>query len=120
MVALSNYEDLVRTASRENADYIVSGAGLPLKLPEFVDNPSIKLIPIVSSAKAADIIIKTWEKRYNRLPDAIVVEGPLAGGHLGFKVEDIEAREINALENITTEVLKLSIHMKKERAHPSP
>ena len=100
MVALSNYEDLVKTAVKEKVDFIISGAGLPLKLPEFAKETSIKLIPIVSSARAADIIIKTWKKRYDRLPDAIVVEGPLAGGHLGFKFDDLEPsiNEENSLE----------------------
>ncbi|MCD5390565.1 nitronate monooxygenase [candidate division NPL-UPA2 bacterium] len=90
MVALDNYEDLARTTVREKSDFIVSGAGLPLKLPEFTDGTSIKLIPIVSSARAAALITRVWRKRYNRLPDAIVVEGPLAGGHLGFKFEDLD------------------------------
>ena len=106
MVALSNYEDLVRTTVKEKTDFIVSGAGLPLRLPEFTEGSSIKLIPIVSSARAADIIIRAWRKRYNRLPDAIVVEGPLAGGHLGFKPEDLRACKENALENLIVDVLK--------------
>ena len=105
MIALSNNEDLARTTVKEKADFIVSGAGLPLKLPEFAEGSSIKLIPIVSSARAADIIIRTWKKRYNRLPDAIVVEGPLAGGHLGFRMEQLESHEENSLENIVVDVL---------------
>jgi len=108
MVALSNYEDLVRTAAREKADFIVSGAGLPMKLPGYVSDPSIALIPIVSSARATDIIIRTWKKRYNRFPDAIVVEGPLAGGHLGFKSKDLRPAREGALEEIVTEVLKVT------------
>ncbi|GAG40662.1 unnamed protein product, partial [marine sediment metagenome] len=80
---------------------------LPLRLPEFTEGSSIKLIPIVSSARAADIIIRAWRKRYNRLPDAIVVEGPLAGGHLGFKAEDLRSPKENILlENLMTDVLK--------------
>ena len=106
MVALSNYEDLVRTAVKEEVDFIVSGAGLPLRLPEFTKGTSIKLIPIVSSARAIDIIIRAWRKRYNRLPDAIVVEGPLAGGHLGFKFEDLRAHKENMLEDIVVDTLK--------------
>ena len=106
MVALSNYEDLVRTAVKEKVDFIVSGAGLPLRLPEFTKGTSIKLIPIVSSARAIDIIIRAWRKRYNRLPDAIVVEGPLAGGHLGFKFEDLRAHKKNLLEGIVADTLK--------------
>lgn len=105
LVAVSNYEDLARTAVKEKADFIVSGAGLPLRLPEFTEDSSIKLIPIVSSARAANIIIRSWRKRYNRLPDAIVVEGPLAGGHLGFKSEDLKPLEKDSLENIVLDVL---------------
>ena len=113
MVALSNYEDLVRTASQE-ADFIVSGAGLPLSLPAFTEGTSVKLIPIVSSPRAADIIIKTWKRRYNRLPDAIVVEGPMAGGHLGFKLEDLKLHKGNSLENLVVDVLKVTKGYEKE------
>ena len=115
MVALSNYEDLARTTVREKADFIVSGAGLPLKLPEFTEGSSIKLIPMASSARAANIIIKTWKKRYNRLPDAIVVEGPLAGGHLGFKFEALEShKKENMLENLVVDVLKMVKEYERE------
>ena len=107
MVALSNYEDLVQIAVKEKADFIISGAGLPLRLPEFTKGTSVKLIPIVSSARAADIIIRTWKKRYNRLPDAIVAEGPMAGGHLGFKLEDLKLHKANSLENLVVDVLKV-------------
>jgi len=107
MVALTNYEDLVRTAVEEKADFIVSGAGLPLRLPELAIGSSIKLIPIVSSAKAASIIIKTWNRRYKRFPDAFVVEGPLAGGHLGFKSEDLKPPEKNRLEDLVVDVVKI-------------
>lgn len=107
LVALSNYEELARISVNEKADFIVSGAGLPMRLPEFAEGSSIKLIPIVSSARALDLIIKTWKKRYNRLPDAIVVEGPLAGGHLGFKLEDLEPQKNIKLEDLVLDVLKL-------------
>ncbi len=107
MVALSNYEDLILTAVKEKVSFIISGAGLPLKLPEFVNDASIKLIPIVSSARAADIIIRTWKKRYNLFPDAIVVEGPMAGGHLGFKSEDLKSGNLVTLEDIIVDVIKL-------------
>jgi NAD(P)H-dependent flavin oxidoreductase YrpB (nitropropane dioxygenase family) len=107
MVATNNYEDLVRTAVKENSDIIISGAGLPLRLPEFTEGSPIKLVPIVSSARAADIIIKSWKKRYNRLPDAIVVEGPLAGGHLGFKFEDLKPVGKVKLEQLVADVLRL-------------
>ncbi len=114
MVALDNYEDLARTTVREKADFIVSGAGLPLKLPEFTDGTSKNLIPIVSSARAADIIIRVWRKRYHRLPDAIVVEGPLAGGHLGFKFEDVGLHKEDILENLVVDVLKVVKEYERE------
>lgn len=107
LVAVSNYEDLVRTAVNEKADFIVSGAGLPLRLPEFTNGGSSELIPIVSSGRAADIIMRTWKKRYNRLPSAIVVEGPLAGGHLGFRFEDLELYKKDVLEGLIVDVLKV-------------
>ncbi|MFC1808664.1 NAD(P)H-dependent flavin oxidoreductase [Candidatus Omnitrophota bacterium] len=86
MVALSNYESLVRTAVNEGIDCIISGAGLPLRLPSYV-NEKTALIPIVSSGRALALILKTWKSRYNKVPDAIVIEGPLCGGHLGFSFE---------------------------------
>jgi len=114
MVAVSNYDDLARTAVREKTDFIASGAGLPLKLPEIIDNSPTKLIPIISSARAANIIIKTWKKRYNRFPDAIVLEGPLAGGHLGFKFDDLKSHNRDGLETLLTEVLKVTNGYEKD------
>jgi NAD(P)H-dependent flavin oxidoreductase YrpB (nitropropane dioxygenase family) len=90
MVALSNFADMARTAIEEGVDVIFSGAGLPLNLPQFLEgNKKTKLVPIVSSARATGIIFKKWIEKYNYIPDAVVVEGPLAGGHLGFKAEQI-------------------------------
>jgi NAD(P)H-dependent flavin oxidoreductase YrpB (nitropropane dioxygenase family) len=91
MVALSNFGDMVRTAVEEKIDIIFSGAGLPLNLPEFLKGAgTTKLVPIVSSARAAGLLIRKWLGKYGYLPDAFVVEGPLAGGHLGFKPEQIQ------------------------------
>ncbi|MPM24817.1 hypothetical protein SDC9_71303 [bioreactor metagenome] len=104
MCALSNYDDLVRSAAAEKVAAIISGAGLPLKLPELVPAADIKLIPVVSSARAAAIICRTWWKKYRRLPDALVVEGPSAGGHLGFSMQEISGPPI-ALESIVSSVL---------------
>lgn len=85
MVALTDYDTQVRAAAEGEADIIISGAGLPLRLPEYTkDFPDVALVPIVSSAKAASLITRRWEKQYGRLPDAFVVEEPAtAGGHLG-------------------------------------
>jgi NAD(P)H-dependent flavin oxidoreductase YrpB (nitropropane dioxygenase family) len=105
MVALSNYENLVATAADEKVDFIASGAGLPLGLPGLVTDKSIKLIPIVSSGRAADIIIRMWKKRFDRMPDAFIVEGPLAGGHLGFSHEKLSMHGTVTLERCVSEVL---------------
>jgi nitronate monooxygenase len=107
MVALTNFADLVRTAIEEGIDVIFSGAGLPLNLPEFLgETARTKLVPIVSSARAAAIIAKKWSDKFNRLPDAFVVEGPKAGGHLGFKAEMIEDPAY-ALEKLVPEVVEI-------------
>ncbi|MBU1124778.1 MAG: nitronate monooxygenase family protein [Candidatus Omnitrophica bacterium] len=105
MCALTNYQDLVDAAQQESVDVIISGAGLPLKLPAYINNRRTKLVPIVSSPRAAQLICNVWKKRFTRLPDAIVVEGPLAGGHLGYSLEDIKDSSRVFLDNILKEVL---------------
>jgi len=91
MVAVTDYAELVRASCEGGAKLIVSGAGLPLNLPELTaDWPDVALVPIVSSVKAAELIARKWHKSSNRLPDAVVVEDPeTAGGHLGEKLENI-------------------------------
>jgi len=90
MVALTNFGELVKTALDEGIDIIFSGAGLPLDLPHFRrGGDPTKLVPIVSSGRAARIIAKRWIERYDYPPDAVVVAGPRAGGHLGFKPEQL-------------------------------
>ncbi len=91
MVALSDYESLVKAAIEGGAKIIICGAGLPLTLPELTGHaPQVALVPIVSSVRAAQLIAKKWDKSYNRLPDAVIVEDPeTAGGHLGEKLENI-------------------------------
>jgi NAD(P)H-dependent flavin oxidoreductase YrpB (nitropropane dioxygenase family) len=114
MVALTNFEDMVRTSIEEKADMIISGAGLPLDLPRYLTKDSItKLIPIVSSGRAAKIICEKWKTLYNYLPDAIVVEGPKAGGHLGFKVDQI-SDENYRLEELVPDVVKEVAVFEKE------
>ena len=106
MVALTNFSDMVKTSIEEGINIIFSGAGLPLNLPKFLSKDSkTKLVPIVSSARATNILIKRWNDKYNYVPDAIVVEGPKAGGHLGFKPEQINNPKY-ALENLVGEVLE--------------
>jgi len=118
MVALSNFADMVRTAIEEEIDIIFSGAGLPLNLPEFlVEGARTKLAPIVSSCRAARLICKRWVERHDYVPDAFVVEGPLAGGHLGFKPEQIDDPDY-ALEKLVPEVLK-DVRVFEERCKKS-
>ncbi|MDO9257276.1 MAG: nitronate monooxygenase family protein [Bacteroidales bacterium] len=107
MVALTNYEDLVRTSIEEGIDIVISGAGLPLDLPKFL-TPGCKtrLVPIVSSARAASLICNKWLANYNYLPDAVIVEGPKAGGHLGFKPEQIFDENFS-IEKLIPEVVSV-------------
>ncbi len=108
MVAMSNFADMVKTSIAEKADIIFSGAGLPLNLPSFLNKDSVtRLVPIVSSARAARIICTKWKQEYDYLPDAIVVEGPKAGGHLGFKKEQIGDDKFS-LEQLIPEVVSVA------------
>jgi NAD(P)H-dependent flavin oxidoreductase YrpB (nitropropane dioxygenase family) len=89
MMALTDHEALIKVAIEEDADLIVIGAGLPLHIPRIIDEAGLsghrtKIVPKVSSAKAAHLIFRYWAEKYNKVPDAIVIEGPMAGGHLGF------------------------------------
>ncbi len=103
MAAMNNYEIYVKKAVEEKIDLIVSGAGLPLALPKLVKGTNTKIAPIVSSAKAARVIIRSYLKS-DRLPDAVVVEGPLAGGHLGFKMDELLENKCMELKDIVKEV----------------
>ncbi|MEA1912386.1 MAG: nitronate monooxygenase [candidate division WOR-3 bacterium] len=106
MVALSDFDDFVSVAVDEGADIVFLGAGLPLRNLRTLSEASTKVVPIVSSARAAKIIFQYWKKKYNHIPDAVVVEGPLAGGHLGFKEEQIENPDY-ALDKILPEVISV-------------
>lgn len=90
MVATRNYEEYVKAAVDAGADLIISGAGLPMNLPMLAGESGTKLAPIVSGLKSAQVIFKYWLKKYDRLPDLVVIEGPGAGGHLGFSYEQVE------------------------------
>ena len=106
MVAMSNFADMVKTAIAEKADIIFSGAGLPLDLPSFLTKDSqTKLAPIVSSARAAKLLCEKWWNNYNYLPDAVVVEGPKAGGHLGYKENQLDD-QVYSLEETLPQVVK--------------
>lgn len=93
MVATKDYERYVRKAVEEGADLIVSGAGLPTELPAYAKGTDTALAPIVSTEKSAKVILKFWDKKYHRVPDLLVIEGPHAGGHLGFSEEQLVSYE---------------------------
>ena len=106
MVALNNYAEIVKESVKKKIDLIISGAGLPKDLPSFVKGTKTKIAPIVSSGRAAKLISKVWMSKYNYVPDMIVIEGPEAGGHLGFKPEELTPENKPKLEDITKDVLK--------------
>ena len=90
MVATNGYEDYVRRAVEIGADVIISGAGLPVDLPQYVKGSNTAICPIVSTVKSAKVIFKYWDRKYSRVPDLLVIEGPKAGGHLGFEPEQLK------------------------------
>ncbi len=102
MVATTRYAETVAAAIAAGVDAVISGAGLPLELPGISGASQVALAPIVSSAKAANTICKMWHRRFSRMPDFVVVEGPMAGGHLGFSKE--EADHPRPLEELVAEV----------------
>ena len=116
MVALSDFDDLLQITVEEGADLVFLGAGLPLRISKTLLLDRLRkgttkevrpqVAPIVSSARAAKIIFQYWGKNYNHVPDAVVVEGPLAGGHLGFKKEQIDNPDY-ALEKILPEIISV-------------
>ncbi len=105
MAAVNNYKEMVKAAVKEKIDIIISGAGLPKDLPNLVKDSNTKIIPIVSSGKAASIITKLWDKKYNYVPDAVIVEGPKAGGHLGFALEQLTPENLPDLKTLVKEVI---------------
>lgn len=112
MAALSDFYDMVKIVVEEKVDLVFIGAGLPLKglevlVPDNLEKVKTKVVPIVSSSRAANIIFQYWKKNYKHVPDAVVVEGPLAGGHLGFKKEQINNPDF-ALERILPEVISVT------------
>lgn len=98
MVALKDYEAHVRASVEAGADVVICGAGLPANLPDLVAGSDTKFAPIVSSQKAATVLLKRWDKKYQTTADFVVIEGPKAGGHLGFSPDDIQKDRENTLD----------------------
>ena len=105
LYAINDYGRVVRDACEAGVNIIITGAGIPSDMPKYAqDFPDVALVPIVSSARALRIIVKKW-KRYNRLPDAVILEGPLSGGHQGFTYEQCFQEEYQ-LENLVKPVVE--------------
>lgn len=120
MVATKFYDGLVNAAIEAGVDCIISGAGLPLDLPKLVENTNVAIAPVVSSGKAARTICKVWNKRYNRIPDFIVLEGSKAGGHLGFSVDELLNNQAKDLHVLLAEVLKAIVPFEQEHETTIP
>ena len=120
MVATQNYADAVKTAVEAGVDAIVSGAGLPLELPGLVGKADVALAPIVSSGRAAKLILRRWAKAFGRTADFVVIEGCKAGGHLGFAEEDLLAGSCQTLDEILPEVLAEVKPFEEQFGHAIP
>ncbi len=105
MYATENYDEYIKALVQEDIDFVVTGAGLPLDMPKSFTNTNVKPAVIISSAKALRLLCKRWMRNYNMLPEFAVVEGPLAGGHLGFTKEELAAGKVKSLDELTIEVL---------------
>lgn len=113
MVAMTHYKEIVEECVKQKIDLIISGAGIPKELPEYVVGTDTKIAPIVSSLRCCELITKHWIKKYNYVPDMIVIEGPEAGGHLGFKKDELIDNKPK-LEDITKEVVNYIKEIEKE------
>ena len=108
MMAITDFDDMLKIALEENVDVVFIGAGLFLKRPEMPEGCTTKFVPKVSSARAARVIFNYWADKYNCVPDAIVVEGPKCGGHVGFKKNELlnVQKPLNELVEETVAVMK--------------
>lgn len=118
MCALTHYEEYVKCCIDSGADLIISGAGLPSDLPRYAKDSSIKLAPIVSPPKTAKVLLKLWDMHYHRVPDLVVIEGPKAGGHLGYTPEDIARLETEGYDRQVLEILDI-VHGYEEKYEKS-
>ena len=120
MGALRNYADIVKECVKQKIDLIISGAGIPKELPDYVKGTKTKIAPIVSSLRCCKLIVKHWMNKYDYVPDMIVIEGPEAGGHLGFKQDELLDENKPKLEDITVEVVSYIKEIEKETGKEIP
>lgn len=105
MVAMEDYNNMVKASVEGGADIIISGAGLPLNLPELVEDKSIILCPIVSTGRVAKLLCRKWDKSYNQIPDMLVIEGPEAGGHLGYEKDHLDVDIYDLLADVKASIV---------------
>lgn len=108
MVVTQQYQEYVKAAVEAGVDLIISGAGLPMELPGVVAGSDVKMAPIVSSKRALQVILRYWKKHYDRKPDLVIIEGPKAGGHLGFSGEELTKYETENYDSVIEEILALT------------
>ncbi len=120
MVAMKQYDEIVEECVRQGIDLIISGAGIPKELPKFVIGSNTKIAPIVSSLRCCKLIVEHWKKKYNYIPDMIIIEGPEAGGHLGFKLDELLEDNKPKLEDITKDVVNYIKQIEKESQKEIP
>ena len=106
MVATQRYEEYVKSAVKAGIDIVISGAGLPIDLPKYVEGGKTKIAPIVSSLKSLTVICRMWERKYQTAPDLVVIEGPKAGGHLGFSREELETVTDEAYDDVIVSIIE--------------
>lgn len=106
MVATQRYEEYVKSAVKAGIDIVISGAGLPIDLPKYVEGSKTKIAPIVSSLKSLTVICRMWERKYQTAPDLVVIEGPKAGGHLGFSREELETVTDEAYDDVIVSIIE--------------
>ena len=106
MVATQRYEEYVKSAVKAGIDIVISGAGLPIDLPKYVEGSTTKIAPIVSSLKSLTVICRMWERKYQTAPDLVVIEGPKAGGHLGFSREELETVTDEAYDDVIVSIIE--------------
>ena len=106
MVATQRYEEYVKTAVKAGVDLIISGAGLPIDLPKYVEGTKTKIAPIVSSLKSLNVICRMWDRKYKKAPDLVVIEGPKAGGHLGFSREELDTFTDESYDKVILSIIE--------------
>lgn len=119
MCAMNHYEEFVRQSVQSGADLIISGAGLPADLPALTAGSNIKIAPIVSPVKSARVLLRRWDQKYGRAADLVIIEGPEAGGHLGYSAEELR-RGFPGYDREITEILQIvkGYEEKYQRAIP--